>query len=341
MENKTGVLLINLGTPQAPTPRAVGEYLKEFLMDPYVIDIPFIFRWILVHFLIVPRRSRASALLYEKIWTSRGSPLLFHTEDLTAKLQKKLGPSFHIEFGMRYGSHFIASALREFKKRGIKQVNVVPLYPQYSLAATESISKKLEDLSKNEFKEMKFKILRPFYNDSKFIDSFVSVIQPEIENHRPEKVLFSFHGIPERHIRKVVRSKICLTSPDCCDSIRDDNRDCYRAQCFETAKLLASRLSLQRDKYEVSFQSRLGRTPWIKPYTDLLYQDLVKRGVKKLLVVCPAFVADCLETLEEIAIRGKKAYLDAGGEALHLAPSLNAEDIWVEKLAKMIKSQGS
>ena len=188
---------------------------------------------------------------------------------------------------------------------------------------------------------MKFKILRPFYNDSKFIDSFVSVIQPEIENHRPEKVLFSFHGIPERHIRKVVRSKICLTSPDCCDSIRDDNRDCYRAQCFETAKLLASRLSLQRDKYEVSFQSRLGRTPWIKPYTDLLYQDLVKRGVKKLLVVCPAFVADCLETLEEIAIRGKKAYLDAGGEALHLAPSLNAEDIWVEKLAKMIKSQGS
>ena len=124
---------------QAPTPRAVGEYLKEFLMDPYVIDIPFIFRWILVHFLIVPRRSRASALLYEKIWTSRGSPLLFHTEDLTAKLQKKLGPSFHIEFGMRYGSHFIASALREFKKRGIKQVNVVPLYPQYSLAATESV----------------------------------------------------------------------------------------------------------------------------------------------------------------------------------------------------------
>jgi ferrochelatase len=333
--SRTGVLLINLGTPDSSASRDVGRYLREFLMDPYVIDIPYVLRWFLVHFLIVPRRSRASGKLYEKIWTPQGSPLKIHTVALADKVQKALGDAFVVRPAMRYASPSLSHALTELKKAGVDKIVALPLYPQYSLAATESSERRLSQLADKLLPGVPLKIAAPFYADPDYLDAVAEISRPEMGDF--DKVLFSFHGLPERQVKKTHASGGCLATNTCCDQIDGGNRNCYRAQSFFTAREVAKRLGLQREQWEIGFQSRLGRTPWIPPFSDVLYDSLPKAGVRKLAVLTPSFVADCLETLEEVQMRGAETFEAAGGKTLKLVPSLNSHPVWVGVVEKMVQ----
>jgi ferrochelatase len=343
-----GILLINLGTPDGepeagPSVGQVRNYLKQFLMDPFVVDIPFLFRWVLVNGVILKTRPAQSAEAYRKIWTKNGSPLLHYHLKLTEGVQKQLSQELSIapekiQPAMRYGNPSIPSALKKLFDQGVTEVLLVPLYPQYSLAATKSSVEECRQWAKTHAPSMQFKVLPAFYEAAPFIDAFVEVAREHLASIEHDHLLFSFHGLPERHVRKTDRDggRHCLQKTDCCAQITDANRDCYRAQCFATARALAAKLGLSEGKYTVCFQSRLGRTPWIQPYTDHVYQTLAAQGVQRLAVMCPAFVADCLETLEEIRIRGREQYIELGGKDLHLIPSLNDSPAWISGLSRMI-----
>jgi ferrochelatase len=339
-QKRKGALLLNLGTPDAPTTEAVRVYLKEFLMDPYVVDIAFPLRWLLVNVAILPRRSAQSAALYRKVWTQRGSPLLTHLEDLKTQVEdqflKQNKGDWIIDSGMRYGNPTIESALIRFRDAGVGEVIAVPLYPQYSSAATESSIVRCKELFSQIIPHGTLTFVPPFYDECNFIDSFAEVIQASLIDYDYDHLLFSFHGLPERQVKKTTQD-YCFSKESCCDEITDANRDCYRAQCYATARLLAEKLGISKEKYSVCFQSRLGRTPWIRPYTDELYRELPKKGVRRLAVACPAFVADCLETLEEVQIRGLEEFTQSGGEELRLIPSLNSSTSWARTVAHLIQ----
>jgi protoporphyrin/coproporphyrin ferrochelatase len=338
---KRGLILLNLGTPAAPEERAVRDYLKEFLMDPWVVDIPFPLRWLLVHGLILPKRPRMASAAYRKIWTERGSPLLVHHLDLTEKVRAALGPAWAVRPAMRYGSPSLEKAARELREEGVGEVVLFPLYPQYSLAATRSSVERARETLGRELPGVPVRAVPAFYEDPGFLDAFASVARQSLHAFEPDFTLFSFHGLPERQVRKTdPTGNHCLASGTCCDRIGGPNRDCYRAQCFATARGIASRLGLEPARFAVSFQSRLGRTPWIQPFTDRLYAELPSRGVRRLAVICPSFVADCLETLEEVAIRGRDSFLAAGGRELLLVPSLNASEPWSAAVAELARSNG-
>ncbi len=331
MDAETGLLLVNVGTPDSFEPEAVARYLGEFLMDPLVVDLPWPARYALVNWAIVPRRSVASGKLYEKVWTEEGSPLLVNGRDLQKALQTRL-PNVKVELAMRYGNPGFAEA---FSRLAVKKLVVFPLYPQYSLAATMSSEVAArEEATRIGFKgEMVF--VRPFYSDAGFLAAFADRIRAGLAEPW-DKLVFSYHGLPERQVKRTAPGA-CLFNEGCCAAITDENQNCYRAQCFETSRKLAGLLSLPKDKYVTSFQSRLGRTPWIKPHSDVLYTELPKQGVRRLVVASPSFVADCLETLEEIAIRGKESFLAAGGESLRLVPSLNASPKWADAAADLVR----
>jgi ferrochelatase len=335
-----GLLLLNLGTPDAPTPEKVRDYLTQFLMDPYVVDIPWPLRWLLVHGIILRKRPALSAEAYRKVWTDRGSPLLFNHLDLVAKVRTLVeAREFVVAGGMRYGNPSIEAAVRELRDAGATETIVFPLYPQYSLAATESSVVETRRAAQAVAPGMKLSFVPAFFESPPFIEAFAQVARRALQGFRHDHVLFSFHGLPERQVRKTDRSpqgsSHCLADRSCCDRIVEANRDCYRAQCFATARALAARLGLAEKDYSVSFQSRLGRTPWIKPYTDVLYAEFPKQGIKRLAVLCPAFVADCLETLEEIRIRGKEQFVSLGGEDLLLVESLNSEPAWAKAVVEI------
>ena len=331
-----GVLLLNLGTPDAPQSGPVRTYLREFLSDPRVIDINPVGRKLLLEAIILPLRPRKSAEAYRKVWTGQGSPLLVESVALTGRVREALG--IPVELGMRYGNPSVASALRKLLDQRVDQIAVAPLYPQYSSAATGS---SLEEVFRQAGKldvVPNLSTVPPFYADPGFIEAFALQGEPVLARERPDHVLFSFHGLPERHVRRTDPTGLhCLQSAGCCDAIVDANRDCYRAQCFATARALAARLALPAGGWTVCFQSRLGRTPWIKPYTDLVLPELKARGVKRIAVFCPAFVADCLETLEEIGLRARDQWLGLGGESLALVPSLNASPAWVKALTTLLQ----
>lgn len=336
---KTGVLLLNLGTPDAPDTESVRRYLDEFLMDPYVIDLPWIFRVLLVRGIILRTRPKRSAAAYRKVWTSRGSPLAFHTIDLAEKVQESLGSEYLVRPVMRYGKPHVSEALQEFVNQGIDSVVVLPLYPQYAVASTKSSEewvKKQAELLK--FKG-KIKFIGAFYNNESFLSAFAEKVIESRTTFTSDHLLFSFHGLPEQAVRKLDRSggNHCLVNASCCDVITDVNRECYRAQCFFTARRIAEKVGLSKDQYQVTFQSRLGPTQWIRPYSDVVLKELGASGrVKNLLVVSPSFVADCLETLEEIAIRSRVDFIKSGGEDLRMVPSLNSSDRWVECVTELV-----
>jgi ferrochelatase len=332
-----GVLVINLGTPDAPQAGPVRRYLREFLGDPRVLDMHPIGRKLLLEGIILPWRPRKSAAAYRKVWTAEGSPLLVHSRALVDRLRAKLGNGVRVELGMRYGNPSIASALEQLVAARVDRLGVAPLYPQYSSAATGSSLEEVYRLAGALDVVPVLSVLPPFYADPGFIESFARCGEPVLAREKPDHVLFSFHGLPERQVRRTDPTGAhCLATPSCCDSLVDANRDCYRAQCFATARALAARLGLAEGASTVCFQSRLGRTPWIKPYTDLFLPELAARGRKRLVVFCPAFVADCLETLEEIGIRAREQWLGLGGESLALVPSLNATAAWVDALAALL-----
>lgn len=340
--NRTGVLLVNLGTPASPSPRNVRRYLREFLSDPLVIDIPALPRWLLLNLIILPFRPRKSAAAYAKIWTAAGSPLLVHGEALRNAVASELGAGYEVELAMRYGEPSVRGAVERLMARGVSRWLVLPLFPQYSAAATQSATDAVRRELARVSNTAPVMIVDAFHDDPGFIAAFAEIARRSLEDFHPEHVLFSYHGLPERQVRNADESGVhCLVSDECCDVLADINRNCYRAQCFATTRALASALDLGPDDHSLAFQSRLGRTPWIRPYTDEVLPELAKRGVKRLAVVCPAFVADCLETLEEIAMRGSEQWRELGGGELRLVPSLNAEPAWVRAVAALIRTRAA
>lgn len=339
---RTGLLLINLGTPDAPDPGAVRRYLRQFLGDPRVLDIPAVGRWLLLNFVILPFRPAKSAAAYRKVWTKEGSPLMVHSLALRDRLRARMGDRWQVELGMRYGNPSLESALEALRKGGVDSIFAAPLFPQYASSSTGSALEELYRLVAAKWNVPTVGTLGTFFDEPAFIDSFAAVGRPHVDELQPDHVLFSFHGLPERQISRSDESGgHCFTTAGCCDALGPDNRHCYRAQSFDTARRIAGSLGLPADRWSVSFQSRLGATPWIKPYTDLVLPELAKKGVKRVLVFCPAFVADCLETVEEIGLRGREQFLQAGGEELRLVPSLNASPAWVESLAALIERQAA
>lgn len=334
MKERVGLLLINLGTPDAPHPPEVRRYLREFLSDPRVLDMPGLLRFLLLELVILPRRPRASAEAYQKIWTSEGSPLLVHSRALAAKAQALLGEDVQVELAMRYGRPAIASALDRFEKAGVRRLTVFPLYPQYSSAATGSVIAEVERCVAGRWSAPDLRIVPPFYDHPAYVEARAEVARPFLEP-MPERVLFSFHGLPERQIRKGDPSgSHCLVRPDCCAAIGPANRSCYRAQCLAAARLLAERLGVPEERRIVCFQSRLGRSPWLTPNTDEVLAAEAQRGVRRAVLI-PAFVTDCLETLEELAIRGVETWHRNGGTTLQVVPALNASDRFAEAVAEI------
>lgn len=341
MTRKQGVLLVNLGTPDAPEPGPVRVYLREFLNDPRVIDIHPVARWMLLNAIVLPIRPGKSAEAYRKVWTEDGSPLLVFSRALAARVTEAL-PEAEVVLAMRYGSPSIPDGLAALRKAGCDELIVLPLYPQYAASSTASTIDRVYAEVKKAWKPPFVTIVPPFFDDPRFIDAFAQVGRPVLDALEPDHVLMSFHGLPERHILKgdPTGGQHCLASEGCCDAIGPNNQMCYRAQSFATARLIAEALEIPKAKFSVAFQSRLGRTPWIKPYTDHVLVELAQRGVKRLAVFCPAFVADCLETLEEIGMRAKEDFLAAGGEALELVPSLNATGPWVDTVVGLLRDAG-
>lgn len=333
---KTGILLVNLGTPDSPSVKDVRKYLREFLSDPRVIDTDPLSRWLLVNFIIAPLRAPRSAKLYREIWTEFGSPLLLYSTRQEYMLAEKLGNDFQVELAMRYQSPSIESALEKFRSPAFKKIKVVPLFPQYASASTGSVHQKvMEIISKWEaIPEVEF--VNSYCNDEKYITAFAETGRKHVpENY--EHVLFSFHGLPERQIKKADAVNHCLKEK-CCDTFGGKNTFCYRAQCYETARQIAGRLNIPADRYSVSFQSRLGKTPWIKPYSDQVIEELAKNGKKKLLVFSPSFTSDCLETLYEIAVEYDVLFKKHGGEKVQLVESLNDNPTWIDALASICRN---
>lgn len=333
---KTGVLLVNLGTPDSTSVADVRKYLWEFLMDKRVIDIPFFRRWMLVSFIIAPFRAPKSAVVYSKLWEERGSPLLFHSQDLKHKLQQVLGKDYVVELAMRYQNPSIASALENLKKTALGKIIVLPLFPQYASASTGSVHEKVMEIVSRWQVIPDVTFVGPFFNRKKFIQAFADNARKYMDSQSFDHVLFSYHGLPERQIQKASFNNYCQLNEKCCSRYHASNQHCYRAQCFETSRLLARALNIDEKNYTVCFQSRLGKTPWVKPYTDEIIVELAKKGKKSILAFSPAFVADCLETTVEVGEEFRDIFKEHGGENWQLVESLNSNDLWVECIEEMV-----
>ena len=338
--NRIGVLLINLGTPDAPTPEAVGPYLREFLMDGFVIDVPKPLRWFLVNVVIVPRRKVQSAKAYQKVQLPEGSPLLVYTRALAENVAVRLAAEddrYAVEYAMRYGNPSIAEGLKKLRAREVSRIIVVPLYPQYAESSFETAVVETKRRAQELGYGGRLSFFPPFYDRPEFISACVNRVAESCEESTPEHIIFSFHSLPERHLKRLDTTKQhCLVDSACCDRINAVNENCYRAQCMSTARTIATQLGLKESDYTVSFQSRLGRAKWIGPTTEDVLRELPRRGVKRIAVFCPSFVADCLETVEEMGIRGRETFNNAGGEEFRLIPSLNADPAWVDAVAGWI-----
>jgi ferrochelatase len=339
---RVGLLLVNLGTPAAPNARDVRRYLREFLSDPRVLDIPAWKRFLLLELLILPTRPKASAAAYRKIWTAEGSPLLVHARALAGKLRERLGGALEVELAMRYGKPSIAHALDRLERAGVSRIVLFPLFPHWSAAATGSAVARVYELAARRWNTPGLQTIPPFYAHSAYLDARAEVARPILAEAQPEVVFMTAHGLPERQIRRSDPSGgYCLVRDGCCDAIGDANRSCYRAHCFEAARRLGDRLGLPRAKVIVCFQSRLGRTPWLRPYTDEVLAAEARRGAKNAVILSTGFVADCLETLEELGMRGVETWQENGGERLALVPALNASDRWVDAIVAIAREGSS
>jgi ferrochelatase len=336
--HRTGILLVNLGTPDAPEPGPVRRYLRQFLSDPRVIDVNPIGRAALVYLVVLPFRPARSAAAYRKVWMPEGSPLLVHGRALVERLRERM-PEHPIELGMRYGNPSLERAVERLREQACDRLLVLPLYPQYAASSTGSTVEELARITGSLWTTPFVGVIPPFYDHPAFLDAFSVIARETLAEFAADHVLFSFHGLPERQVVRCADPRVCLAGPSCCDALSLANRNCYRAQCHATARALAAALELGEvgERWSIAFQSRLGRTPWIKPYTDEVVPALAKRGVQRLAVMCPAFVADCLETLEEIGMRARADFQAAGGDTLELIPSLNSEPVWVEALEQLIR----
>ena len=336
----TGVLLLNLGTPDSPSVPDVGKYLQEFLIDGRVIDIPFFQRWLLINLIIAPFRAPQSAKGYHELWTKDGSPLKVYGFRVAKLLQDALGPEYQVVLGMRYQNPSLRSALEQFKDKGLKELIVIPLYPQYASASTGSTHEKFMQEIKSWEAIPTLKVISQFFDHPLFIKAFVELGKKYMTEATYDHFLFSYHGLPERQILKASCDGYCRLG-DCCNTYHSKNQYCYRAQCFATTRLLVKELGLSEKQYTICFQSRLGKTPWIKPYTDEVIKNLAQRNIKNVLVFSPAFIADCLETTVEIGMEYKHIFKNLGGERWQLVESLNTSGTWVECLKQLVLEKRS
>ena len=335
-----GVLLVNLGSPASTSTKDVRKYLDQFLMDERVIDAPYWLRAILVRGIILNTRPKKSAKAYKKIWWDKGSPLIVLSERLHDKVQEKT--ELPVALAMRYGSPSMKDGLQELHDKGVTDVLIVPLYPQHAMATTDTILVLAEELREKFYPQMKFKHIPAFYHKKEYIKVLGDSIKNYLKGKEWDKILFSYHGIPERHVRKSDITKSHCKPNDsvnfeCCKTASPAHEFCYKHQCYETTRQVVEYLGIEPDQHFVSFQSRLAGDPWLQPYTDKLLEKYPSEGVKKLAVVTPAFVSDCLETLEEIAMEGKEEFLKFGGEQFHAIPCINDNDDWVDVLVDWIE----
>lgn len=338
---KKGVLLVNLGTPDSPSVKDVRKYLREFLMDEYVIDLPFLSRWMLVNLIIAPLRAPKSAEIYQQLWTENGSPLMYYGKEVRTLLQVKLGSETNVYLAMRYQNPSINSVLKQVKADGITDLQVIPLYPQYASSSTKTCIEKVKtELNKLNFNS-NTSFVENFVQNELFIETFADLGNKYWKTGDFDKVVFSYHGIPERHVLKDSVDNYCQISDTCCAKYHGKNRLCYRAQCYETSRLIAAKMNLKETDYEVVFQSRLAsraKDPWLKPYADLVIADLPKQGIKKVLCFSPSFIADCLETTIEVGVEFKEIFEENGGEKWQLVESLNDNPKWIDALESMTKN---
>ena len=331
-----GVLIVNLGSPDSNDPKDVKKYLGEFLMDERVIDLPLWLRTFLVKGIILNTRPKKSAAAYKKIWWKEGSPLIVLSKRLYQKVINKT--DIPVALAMRYGNPSMKTGLSELYEKGVKEVLVIPLYPQFAMATTETILVLSEELRRNYFPEMKITHIPAFYNKPEYVKALSNSIKENLKNIDYDHLLFSYHGIPERHIYKSdVTKSHCKIDGSCCNTPSKAHEFCYRHQCLSTTENVISELNLDRKKVSTSFQSRLGANPWLQPYTaKTIVEKAEKDGIEKLAIVTPAFVSDCLETLEEIAMEGKEEFLESGGKEFHTIPCINDNDEWVDVIAGWI-----
>ncbi|MGV8947423.1 MAG: ferrochelatase [Lutibacter sp.] len=330
-----GALLINLGSPNSTSVKDVRNYLDEFLMDKRVIDVPYLLRAFLVKGIILNTRPKKSAEAYKKIWWDEGSPLIVISERLHKKVQKNT--DIPVELAMRYGNPSIKSGIEKLAKQGVTEILLIPLYPQFAMATTETIEVLANEIVKKQFPNFKLTSVPAFYNKPDYIEVLSESIQNELTRLKPEHLLFSYHGVPERHIKKSdITKSHCKIDGSCCNTPSPAHEFCYRHQCYETTKQVAEKLNLKEGSYSTSFQSRLGNDPWLQPYTSQTIDDFATNNLKKLAVVTPAFVADCLETLEEIGMEAKHSFMEKGGEEFNVIPCLNDNDKWVATLVNWI-----
>jgi protoporphyrin/coproporphyrin ferrochelatase len=320
-----GVLLVNLGSPESPTAKDVKPYLDEFLMDKYVIDVPFLFRALLVR-----------GIILQTIWWDEGSPLVVISKRMHEKVKQQV--EIPVSLAMRYGNPSLLTGLQELHDKGVTEVLLFPLYPQHAMASTTTILELAEEHRKKYFPEMKFTIVPAFYNKPDYLQNLADSIKSHLEGYDYDHLLFSYHGIPERHIRKTdITKSHCKIDGSCCNTPSPAHEFCYRHQCYETTKQVVKLLGIPEDKYSQTFQSRLAGDKWLTPYTDVEVNKMPEKGIKNLAVVTPAFVSDCLETLEEIAMEANHEFIKHGGENFMAIPCLNDSDEWCKTVANWIK----
>lgn len=331
---KRAVVLINVGTPDAPDPASVRRYLREFLGDPRVLDMSALGRWLLLNLVILPFRPKKSAHAYQAIWTPQGSPLLLHSQAQREGLAARL-PGVQVVLAMRYGRPSLAEAAQALAAFGPDEVVLAPLYPQYALATTLTSLEAAERTFGALPGAPPLRSVAPFYAHPEFIEAWAKLLEETLARAGGvQHVVFSYHGLPVHQVKATdATGAHCFSSEGCCDAVGEANVRCYRAQCFATSRALAQRLGLA--SHSTAFQSRLGRVPWIGPPSDQHVPELARKGMKRIAVACPSFVADCLETLEEVGLRLKESFLAAGGESFTLAPCLNAHPAWLDALAEL------
>lgn len=335
-----GVLLVNLGSPESPDPKDVKPYLDEFLMDKYVIDVPFLLRALLVRGIILRKRPERSAAAYKKVWTEEGSPLIVLSKKMFEKVRKQ--SDVPVSLAMRYGKPSILSGLQELHDKGVTDVLLFPLYPQHAMASTVTILVLAEELRRKHFPEMKFTNVPAFYNRPDYIKDLANSMKKHLDTFEYDHLLFSYHGIPERHIRKTdVTKSRCKIDGSCCNTPSPAHEFCYRHQCYETTRQVVALLGIPEGKYSQTFQSRLAGDKWLEPYTDIEINKMPEKGIRNLAVVTPAFVADCLETLEEIAMEANHQFKEHGGKNFMAIPCLNDDDNWCSTVAGWINNWAS
>ena len=335
-ENTTGILLINLGSPKKLTKKSVREYLKVFLSDDYVLDLPKILQQIILRVFILPFRPKKTLEAYELIWTPEGSPLIISTESIANKLSLKTG--WDVDYAMRYEDPSIENALLNFKNKGIYKIIVISLYPHNALATTITTEMETRIVANKLSEDFELVFTKPFFDNEIYINAISKTIKPHIEKASFDKIVFSYHGIPKRQAKKTDETgEHCFSDSNCCEIAGDGSKDCYRSHTRIASDLTAKKLGLSDDQWEVAYQSRLG-PGWLTPFTDKRLAELPEEGKKNIAVLCPSFISDCLETLEEIDIRGRKTFFDAGGKNMTYIPCLNDSEDTINLLENLVKS---